>query len=154
MRNRQHECGGWKALARKAVWRSLRPAHAPVQPHLPLNLRPPNSPPQEGCTTIAIEIVALHEELDTADVLRAIKHKIRKDFIVISGDLGEYVYVCMCHKCVRVSVGACVYIHTRKNTYTYIYVFIYVHIFMHTNRHVDTIINTSLHPYSNTLATH
>mmetsp|Transcript_50593 Transcript_50593/g.81785 ORF Transcript_50593/g.81785 Transcript_50593/m.81785 type:complete len:437 (+) Transcript_50593:3-1313(+) len=48
---------------------------------------------KEGCTSIAIEIVALDEELDTAEVLRAIKHKIRKDFVVISGDLVTDVYV-------------------------------------------------------------
>jgi len=46
-----------------------------------------------GATTIAIDIVALDEELDTADVLRAIKHKIRKDFVVISGDLVTDVNV-------------------------------------------------------------
>ena len=35
----------------------------------------------------------LDEELDTADVLRAIKHKIRQDFVVMSGDVVTDVYV-------------------------------------------------------------
>ena len=48
---------------------------------------------KEGATTIAIEIVALDEDFDTADCLRAIKHKIRKDFVVLSGDLVTDVFV-------------------------------------------------------------
>jgi translation initiation factor eIF-2B subunit gamma len=48
---------------------------------------------KDGATTIAIEIVALDEDLDTAECLRAIKHKIRKDFVVISGDLVTDVFV-------------------------------------------------------------
>jgi len=65
-------------------------AHARTHARHPQTPRPPHR--QEGATTIAIEIVALDEELDTADVLRAIKHKIRKDFIVISGDLVTDVF--------------------------------------------------------------
>ena len=49
-------------------------AHARTHARHPQTPRPPHR--QEGATTIAIEIVALDEELDTADVLRAIMPKV------------------------------------------------------------------------------
>jgi len=43
--------------------------------------------------SISVDIQIVSEDLETADVLRAIKDKIRKDFLVISGDLVTDIYI-------------------------------------------------------------
>eukprot|EP00960_Hanusia_phi_P065734 766196-Hanusia_phi.AAC.2 len=43
--------------------------------------------------SIKVDIVEVDENFETADVLRALKEKISKDFVVISGDLVTDVYV-------------------------------------------------------------
>eukprot|EP00961_Rhodomonas_salina_P123246 1660222-Rhodomonas_salina.1 len=43
--------------------------------------------------SIVVDMCVVDEELETADVLRAIKDKIKKDFVVVSGDLITDVFV-------------------------------------------------------------
>ena len=48
---------------------------------------------QEYKGSVQVEVCVVDEDLDTADVLRALREKITRDFVVVSGDLITDVFL-------------------------------------------------------------